>query len=45
VGLFAIYRMFRRPAPEERSPFIPATPGAASASLAPAGGDGPPARS
>jgi MFS family permease len=45
VGLFAIYRMFRRPAPEERSPFIPATPGAVSpAALAPAGGDGPPAR-
>jgi MFS family permease len=42
IGLFAIYRMFRRPAPEERSPYIPATPGAAVASLAPAAGDGPP---
>jgi MFS family permease len=44
VGLFALYRMSRRPAPEERSPYIPAPPGAASASLAPAGAEGPPAR-
>jgi MFS family permease len=40
VGLFAIYRAFRRPAPPERSPFRPATPGTVTATAADSAGAG-----